>query len=162
MWNNLLSGLIGAVIGAVIGGYLSYLGAIKAAEKTITALYKQDHERREIEAKEKKDAIVNNLLGEISENIDLADQNQIAHAKIKFITDAWDSARGNLYYLSEPTQAQIQKAYINAHNYNALVEYDLAKVPYGAGYFDDEMKKRALATKGELVVCKTELEKLKK
>jgi hypothetical protein len=152
--DNLLSGLIGAVIGSVIGGYIQYMGSIKAAEKSIAALFKQEADRSEEKESSKRQSIVNNFIAEINENISLAEENQISHAKIKFITDAWTTAKANIPFLKSDTQGFLQSAYIEIHKYNALVDYDYVKVDFGRGYLDTSLKKRAESVKKALLLCK--------
>lgn len=162
LFYNLLSGLIGAIIGAIIGGFLSYLGSIKAAERTVKALYQQEAKKRKEEKKELKRSVGKRLLAEVKENLSLSDNVQISHAKIRFITEIWSAVKGNIYFLKEELQENLQKAYSEIHRYNVLADYDQEKVLYGRGSLDSVIVERAQKVKEALLLCKEKLEKLSK
>ncbi|MBI2846012.1 MAG: hypothetical protein HYX86_05645 [Chloroflexi bacterium] len=152
---NLLSGFIGALV----GGFLSYMGAIKAAERTIKATYQQEREKRKTEEEQTKHSIARRLLAEVSENLLLAEEVQIAHAKIRFITDVWSSVKGALFFLGEDLQEDLQRGYADIHRYNVLAEYEQVKVGYGTGYLDKAIIERGQKVKDSLMPCKEKLQK---
>ncbi len=155
---SLLSGLIGAII----GGFLSYLGSLKAAEKTVNALYQQEVKKREEEKKELNRSVVNRLLAEVKENLSLSDNVQISHAKIRFITEIWSAVKGNIYFLKEDLQENLQKAYSKIHRYNVLADYDQEKVPLTMGSLDSAIVERAQKVKEALSLCEEKLDNLSK
>ncbi|MFZ5366500.1 MAG: hypothetical protein ACOZBZ_04420 [Patescibacteria group bacterium] len=152
--SNLLSGLIGAVI----GGLLSYFGSIKAAEKSIKAVYEQESEKRKEEEEKARASTVKRLLAEVNENLALTENIMVNNAKIRFITEAWSTAKGDIYFLSEELQENLQKSYTKIHRYNVLVDYDLGKVSYGGGFLDQPLLKAAEEVKEALLSCKDKLE----
>lgn len=158
--NLLCYSLLSGLIGAIIGGFLSYLGSLKAAEKTVKALYQQEAEKKEEEKKELKRSVVNRLLVEVKENLSLSDNVQISHAKIRFITEIWSVVKSNIYFLNEELQENLQKAYSEIHRYNVLADYDQEKVPLTMGSLDSAIVERAQKVKEALLLCKEKLDDL--
>ncbi|MGB3346419.1 MAG: hypothetical protein WBA71_04100 [Candidatus Humimicrobiia bacterium] len=160
--NLLCYSLLSGLIGAIIGGFLSYLGSIKAAEKTVKALYQQEAKKKKEEEQELRRSVAKRLLAEVKENLSLSDEVQISHAKIRFITEIWSVVKGNIYFLKEELQENLQKAYSEIHRYNVLADYDQEKVPLTMGSLDSAIVERAQKVKKALLLCKEKLEEFSK
>jgi hypothetical protein len=140
---TLLSGLMGSVIGAVVGGYYSYKGATDAAKTQIDHLYQQEKEKRKYEKKREEEIMLNSFLSEAKENLDLGTKWQTSYSKSILSTETWSIYKGRITSLPTQIQEKLIKSYTEIKRYNALAEYDRAKVAVGHGTIDQAIQQQA-------------------
>lgn len=110
-----------ALVSAIIGGALSYLGATRAAQKQIEALYKQEKELRTLQEQQQEAAALKALRAELKEGIHLSLRTN-SNAFPVISTDVWDSFKGHLLLLPDTLQGKILSAYQAIRLYNGARE----------------------------------------
>jgi len=140
---SLFSGIFGAIIGALVGGYISYKGAMDSTKTQIKHLYKQEVDKREYKNKQEEKTAINSLLSEVKENLDLSIKWQTSSSKSILSTETWSIYKGVIPSLPESMQEKIIKSYAEIKRYNALAEYDRARVDFGSGALDQALQKQA-------------------
>lgn len=157
---NLLSGLIGVIIGSIIGAIATYFAAIRGAKVSISESAKADLERRRSEEEKLKRSMLNALLAEIDDNLKLAEKVQISHAKIRFLSDAYEQIKRRIDFIPSELIETLRAAYAEAARFNVLADYDQAKVSYGGGHLDESLRKQGDVAKGAFLSCKEVLENI--
>ena len=116
---NLLSGLIGAVIGGLIAGVFVWL--------TTKSQIKASIKMEENKDREKFKSKMNNLLGEMNENLTItrAPMSSGQGVWIRCITDMWGEAKGEIIRLPNDLQIKIRETYFEILRYNSLIEFCL-------------------------------------
>lgn len=159
---TLLSGLIGSIFGAVVGGYYSYKGAMDSAKTQVEHLYQQERDKREYEKKREEEVVLNSLLSEAKENLELATKWQVHHSKSILSTETWSIYKGSISSLPSSVQEKLIKAYAEVKRYNALAEYDRAKVAVGHGMLDQPIQQQAKVVVDALSPLVEELDNTRK
>lgn len=141
--SSLTSGLIGALIGSIIGAIATYKAAIKGAKVSIEESVKIDIKQHRYETNTLKKQVINHLISEANDNLKLSENIKIGHAKIRFLNEAYEMAKLHAQVLPIATLEMLRPAYVEVIKYNALADYDQAKVSYGGGYLDNALIKQA-------------------
>lgn len=151
---NLLSGLLGSIVGSLIG----YKGAMNAAREQINHLYDLEKQKRKLELKDQEAQILRSLIVEAQENNEIATSWKTNHAKTLMNKESWNLYKGSIRSLASDLRVILLKAYSEINRYNALVEYDRMKIPFGHGGMDAAIQQQAAVVKTALTELLSKLE----
>lgn len=150
--NNLLSGLVGAILGAIF----SYKATIKAAKISMRESAKLEFERRQQQDNDLKRQVVSYLDSELEFNRSLTSNEQISHAKVRFMDKAFEMAKTNARNLPAGLIDLLSPIYIEIVRFNVLADYDQEKVAFGGGYLDEALKIQAKLIENKILEIKSE------
>ena len=152
-WPNVFSGLLGAIIGSIA----TLAGAIWAANRTVKgSIMLADREREERERITRLSA-VSGLLAEIRDNLRILEETPDNGTLVPFLDDMWEVYKGNMNFLSPPTQENIRKGYASVVLANATAARDLYQLKYNQGYLEGQYKKHSDDTKEPFEAAQKEL-----
>jgi len=123
-WQYLIISVVTVCLGAFLGYWFNRRG--------------MESERATIEARALESAILA-IFAEVEANKEIASR-PFTGKQLPFLTEMWNLYKGHIDKLPEEIAQPIHKLYIDIIHANAIVSYDLHKLPYGSGYLDDQYK----------------------
>jgi hypothetical protein len=124
-WQQLIVSIVAIAFGAVLGYWFNRRGVIS--------------ERSATEQKQLRDAI-SSIFEEVRANGEIANRPWTGK-QLPFLTDMWNTYKGQISKLQEDVRRPLHEFYIDVIRANSIVNLDLHKLPYNAGYLDDDYRK---------------------
>jgi len=124
-----------ALLGAVVGGLLAVVGGL-AGSLLLDHLNDRRASRQLAAARRRR---LQALRQEIRENLKIAAGGS-ARGNVRFVTDVWEDTKGDTADLTVEASDSLISAYALARAFNSLAGYDEAKVSWGAGYMDNQLR----------------------
>ncbi len=139
-WNSLFSGFLGSLVGAGITAMVVYQTARWQVKKTFKL--QMDWERNRIVEQEtvQRRSIVQNLLGELRDNLEIAKEAHDYYSWTLVSADIWTSTRGEIWFLKDETQNILRQIYMHIQRYISKAEDRRAAQDFGKGSWDKTMK----------------------
>ena len=146
-WNSLFSGFLGTVIGAAIASIVTFFTAKWQMKNSIKLQINWEKNRFEEKEKQQNKSLVNNIIAEVENNIEIASDPQHHYSWIYLSIGMWKDFRGKMEFLPERIQTHLRAAYIQAHNYNIMLDDRRAMGDHGRGYWDRPLNDKIQLTK---------------
>jgi len=139
-WNSLFNGFLGSLVGAGITAIVVYQTARWQVKKTFKLQI--DWERNRILEREtaQRRSIVQNLLGELQDNLEIAKEAHDHYSWALVFADIWTSTRGEIWFLTNETQKILRQIYMHVQRYISKAEDRRAAKDFGIGGWDRTMK----------------------
>ena len=139
-WNSLFSGFIGALVGAGITGYVVFKATRWQVKNTIELQMKWERTRITEQESFRQRSVVQNLLGELQDNLEIARNAHDYYSWALIPADMWITNRGEIWFLSPETQGLLRQIYMHVQRYITKAEDRRVAGDLGRGAWDSTMQ----------------------
>lgn len=112
---------------------------------------------RKATEKAKNVSAIRGICAEVKSMIGFVDSPQ-TQPMLPLPDDMWRTYKSNIYVLSEEEQVKVVQLYAEVQRANAIVNEDLHKLTFRAGYMDDLYKAQCAVVKEKATVVETALQ----